>query len=252
MPAAAAKLSKHYQALSGPERFVAVIDAMARGDLDEDRRLDDACPRVLREVDDPAYRSRMSVSFAAAAIATASIRADLEVLRALATVKEIIGVFRRFAEEGAEDAFQAGWLARGAADREKAAAAEGGGTAAATDQADDDDESGDDLAPAAEEELGAARELAAVKLDIAVRVVDRREGDHRAVSLLSAWEGLGRFARDSCGVEPLALVKAWRLLDGDPAAEVRKMYPKAKAEEALAAQWHASLAGPWERHAAGL
>ena len=90
---------------------------------------------------------------------------------------------------------------------------------------------------------------AAAKLDIAVRVVDRREGDHRGESLLSAWEGFGRFARKCCGAEPLALVMAWRLLDGDPAAEVRKLYPKGKAVEAVAAGWHASLAGPWKKYA---
>jgi hypothetical protein len=32
MPALTAKLSKHYDALSGAERFVAAIEAMARGD----------------------------------------------------------------------------------------------------------------------------------------------------------------------------------------------------------------------------
>jgi hypothetical protein len=56
-------------------------------------------------------------------------------------------------------------------------------------------------------------------------------------------EGLGRFCDDCVGVDALTLVKAWRLLDADPIAEVRRLCPDAVVDEARAAGWHASLAG---------
>jgi hypothetical protein len=112
-------------------------------------------------------------------------------------------------------------------------------------------DSSDELSPAGRNELARVRDHAGVLLDILLRVVERRDGRHRAVSLLSAREGFGRFTRECCEVEPATLLKAWRLLPEDPVHEVRRLYPKAKVDEAQAANWHASLAGAWGRHAAG-
>jgi hypothetical protein len=84
------------------------------------------------------------------------------------------------------------------------------------------------------------------------RVVDRRDGRHRAVRLVSAWEGFGRFARAGCGVEPATLLRAWRLLPEDSVPEARRLYPNSKVDETQAANWHASLAGAWGRQTEGL
>ena len=54
-----AALGRHYHILDGRERFVAMLEAMARGDGAEERRLEDACPRGAYLQDDPAYRTRM-------------------------------------------------------------------------------------------------------------------------------------------------------------------------------------------------
>jgi hypothetical protein len=264
MATATAKLGKHYEALGGAERFVAVIEAMARGDEAEERRLDDACPRAAYTIDEPGYRDRMSVSFTASAIAAMSVVRDLDALRAVAAVREVVGLFRRFVAEGAEDAFYSGWYARGDADNEDANVAagepagegegeDGGGNASDRDAARDDAAIDDDdgLGPAARKELTRVRADAGVLLEILLKVVDRRDGRHRAVSLLSAWEGFGRFTREDCGVDPATLLRAWRLLPADPVPEVRRLYPNAKVDEAQAGNWHASLAGAWVRHTAG-
>jgi hypothetical protein len=260
MATATAKLSKHYESLSGAERFVAAIEAMARGDSAEEERLDASCPRRSYEIDEPAYRRRMSVSFTCAAMACMSLLRDLDALRTVAVVREVAGVFRGFAAEAAEEAFHEGWYARGRLGGEEADDAEAEGVNAGNADLDPTDAEGtgtdtdddDDLRPAATEAVVRVRRHASDVLDIAVRVVDRRQGRGRAVSLLSAWEGLGRFTRECCGVEPLTLLKAWRLMADDPMAEVRRLYPNAKVDEEQAANWHASLAGAWGRHAAGL
>jgi hypothetical protein len=74
-------------------------------------------------------------------------------------------------------------------------------------------------------------------------------GRHRIVTLPSAWEGLGRFSRGCCGVEPLVLTRAWRLINEDPAAVAHELDPGAEVDEALAAEWHRDPSGPWATHA---
>ena len=68
-------------------------------------------------------------------------------------------------------------------------------------------------------------------------------GVAHAADLLSQWEGFGRFCRELLEVEPLTLLRALRLEQDDPAAEVLASYPDAEADEATAAEW----AGKWTR-----
>ncbi|HEX8915889.1 MAG TPA: hypothetical protein VF796_26280 [Humisphaera sp.] len=213
-------IARHYDALDGPERFVACIEAMARGDHEEDKRLDDGCPRKVCEVDDPAYRSRMSVSFTASAIVCASINRDLDVLRVIATVRDVGHILREMGAGVAEDAFLAGWHSAG-----------GGGAGRAE----------------AEAEMERAQERGRLVIEIASKTVGRTVGKRRAASLLGTWQGYGRFARECCGVEPEVLARAWRLLDGDPTPEVLKMYPKAEPDAEAAEGWYASLGGSWRQ-----
>jgi hypothetical protein len=104
-------LARHYDLLDGRERFVAMTEAMARGDKAEEDRLDDACPRRACTVDDPAYRQRMRVAYTCAALACTAISRDLDVLRTLDAVGRVANIYRRTMEteepELAEDAFVA-------------------------------------------------------------------------------------------------------------------------------------------------
>ena len=43
------------------------------------------------------------------------------------------------------------------------------------------------------------------------------------------------------------LTRAWRLIHDDPAAAALKLDPDAAVEEALAAEWHRNLSGPWAK-----
>jgi hypothetical protein len=48
-------------------------------------------------------------------------------------------------------------------------------------------------------------------------------------------------------LEPLTLLKALKLAEKDPAAQVLESYPDAKADEAKAAEWEATWKGNWDR-----
>jgi hypothetical protein len=218
-------IAKHYDQLDGPERFVAMLEAMARGDEEEDKRLDDACPRGTYVIDEPSYRSRMHMSFTAASLVCASINRDLDVIRTLGVVQDVTNLYELVAMDGAEEAFYAGWRARGGSSRKANKA----------------------LDPEAERELEALCKQAVEQLNVSIRCVREVAGGKRAVSLLSAWEGLGRFSRECCQVEPLVLTKAWRLLAEDPVAEVMTLHPEAVVDEVQANGWYTSLSTTWRR-----
>ena len=141
-------------------------------------------------------------------------------------VKDVCGLFRERAGETIEQAFFCGWHAA----RDRAGV----------------DVHADDAEVAAE--LAELRKDGVWPLDSVVRVVTQTAGRRRAATLRSAWEGLGRFSRECCGVEPLVLTRAWRLVTDDPAAEALKLDHGASVEDELAAAWHANLSGPWARH----
>jgi hypothetical protein len=217
-------LSRHYDLLEGDERFVAVIEAMARGDREEEVRLDDACPRKAYQIDDPAYRKRMSISFTAVALACSTIQQDLAVLRTIASMQAVMDTLRGFAGEKAVDAFYAGWYAQ----------AEG--------------KESQELTPELQSDLNELRAAAAEPLELTLHAMKLMVGKKRAVSLLSTWEGLGRFSRECCGLEPLTLAKAWGRLETDPVAEAREVCPDAKVDEAEADGWYGSLTRAWRKH----
>ena len=49
---AADPMSRHYAALTAPERFALVVEAMARRDSAEADRLEDTCPRLTYRMED--------------------------------------------------------------------------------------------------------------------------------------------------------------------------------------------------------
>lgn len=55
-------LAKHYETLSGAERFGLLIDAMSRNDKVEEGRVNDSCPMTAFKIEDPSYRGRVRQS----------------------------------------------------------------------------------------------------------------------------------------------------------------------------------------------
>src|SRR4051794_29476252 len=76
---------RHYGTLSRAERFTLMIEAMARGDRVEERRLDDACPTVEYRGEDEHCRGRMRRLGVLALVTALDLRVPLAVLRLGAT-----------------------------------------------------------------------------------------------------------------------------------------------------------------------
>ena len=69
--------AKHYEVLSGPERFALMVEAMARRDDAEADRLEDSCPQRTYRTDEWAFRERMRVASKIAMMACLNMRAGL-------------------------------------------------------------------------------------------------------------------------------------------------------------------------------
>ena len=153
-------------------------------------------------------------------------------IRVLDVLKHMTGLYEHYVGDAAEDAFFEGW--HECANRHKVDGAI-------------DDAVHTDL----EQRLEGIRALAEKNAAIPITSVTHVVGEKRAQGVVSAWEGLGRFSRECCGVEPLVLTKAWRLLSTDPADEVRKLYPEVSVDEEAAEGWYKSMATPWDKRCGG-
>ena len=225
--------AKHYSLLSGSERFVAMMEAMARNDETEMGRLDDSCPRAEYTIDDPAYRERMAVSAHAASFVCASINRDLDMIRGVHIVRDIANLHEFEVEDGAIEAFRQGWKAR-----DKLVGGDGSA------EPDLDDE-------AIVEQLAKLMTKATENVNVGLTVAIRSVTKNRARHVVSTWDGFGRFTRECCHVEPLVLAKAWRFLEDDPEADVRELYPEVVIDQAKADRWYNDLVKPWRKRIDG-
>jgi hypothetical protein len=101
--------------------------------------------------------------------------------------------------------------------------------------------------PDLKEQLGQVQEIACDGLRTVAEWLQYAMGQAHAAEVLSQWEGFGRFCRKQLGVEPLAVMSAYRLGDSDPAAEVLAAYPDAKFDGAKAAEWEGNWVREWGR-----
>ncbi len=72
---------RHYEALTAPERFALLVEAMARRDGREADRLDDTCPRRVYRIDDPEFRDRVRRAHVITLMVALNMRAGLSQFR---------------------------------------------------------------------------------------------------------------------------------------------------------------------------
>ena len=228
-------LVKHYHTLTGHERCVLSLEAMARGDDVEDGRLEATCPKYLYSMEDWEFRSRMNYTFTAAALACAEVKRHLACVRLIQTFAAMQDVYRHWPADIAEEAFYAGLYHRDLPLGEVG------------DEWDEAEPAEPPADPELEQRVEELREEAGQGAVTIMKILFERVGANSAAELLSVWAALGRFSRECLGVEPLVLATAWRLLDDDPAAEIQAMYPDAKPDASLTNHWYSSMTNGWEK-----
>ena len=231
-------LSRNYAVLTAPERFTLMLEAMARGDEAEADRLEDTCPQLTYRTDDVEFRDRMKRSYTIAMMVTINLKWRLEQMRGAKLFRDLHGDFVWPPQLVATTAFLYGreygrWEC-GAI--ESIPLIDAGETAALMRER-----------PDLKEQVGEVQEIARESLKTVAEWLQYAMGEAHAAEVLSQWEGFGRFCRSHLGAEPLAVMRAYRMTIGDPAAEVLAVYPEAKVDEATAAHWEQNWAREWGR-----
>jgi hypothetical protein len=228
---------KHYDTLSPHERFVLMIEAMARKDEVECDRLEDSCPRLTYRAEDAEFRDRMRRVYHIAMTVALNMRAGLARVRMAEAFRETAPYFAAAVERFAKAAFLCG-RAHGRAGAGLTSAGPYDPPALAEELVSD---------PQLQQELAEIRDVAAEVVREVAGTLHHAVGEADTAELLSQWEGFTRFCRDALHVEPLVLLRALGLGHSDPAAEVRAAYPDAAVDEAEIARWSEQWTRGWER-----
>jgi hypothetical protein len=229
---------RHYGTLTAHERFALLVEAMARRDDREADRLGDSCPRLTYRVEDQAFRERMRLAHTIAGRVCLNMRAGLAQIRMAKVFCEQAGQFAGPSIRVAQAAFlygrEYGKWELGAID---------------TICLPDAPTLAEDVAahPDLGEQLKEAREVAEEAMGKVAETLLGAVGELHANDLLSQWEGFARFCRESLGVEPITMLRAFGLGQQDPAMEVRSVYPLSRTDDTTVAEWARRWAWSWER-----
>jgi hypothetical protein len=230
--------SKHYWALTAPERFALLVEAMARGDEADADRLEDSCPVLTYRGEDTAFRGRMVHAHLIAVRVCLNLRAGLAELRMADTFRRTC---RSFAAAGPVNVAQASFMAGRAY-----------GRAEVTGEAEPKPPREQLWAEiAADPELTAlldeARDLAEQGVERVADTLLYATTELHAADLLAQWQGFGRFCRDRLGLEPGVVFAAFGLEPRDVEAEVLSRCPDAVAGEKEVTEWAGRWTRPWDR-----
>jgi hypothetical protein len=229
--------ASNYKFLSGSERFALVIEAMARKDKVEIDRLEDTCPQAHYQMDHSAFRSRMSISFSAAALTALRIAPSMAIIRSMSFLSQWSDTFTFWPTRVAEMVFLYG---RAYGRWEAGAAEEIDTSTLEILKGKEPGEGNADLQVQLAEVREVARDGTARLVKYMVNTVEVL-----AIEALSCWEGFTRFCSETAGVEPMVLMRGWGLIHEDPAAEIARLYPAAKPDSDQAEAWRENLASCW-------
>lgn len=103
-------------------------------------------------------------------------------------------------------------------------------------------EAGMKMEPPGLEDAGLQQDLAEVAACAAegtqqiVEAVLYAAGEMHAVHVLTKWAAFNQFCRETIGTEPIEVMRAFRLLEEDPEAEIRVLYRHAERDGEAARQ----------------
>jgi hypothetical protein len=235
-------IARQYPALTPPERFALTIEAMARGDEADADRLEQTCPKLNYHMEDQEFRDRMRRVYLITLMVCLNMRQGLGQIRAAVAFAKVSDAFAHGPTLAVQGAFLFGrvyarWEANGGECEDIPARA---ALQAELERCPDLKTQMEELKGVAELAMGQVADTLTYSIGVAY-----------AADLLSQWEGFGRFCRQYLSVEPLTLLRALRLGEKDPAAEVLAVYADAKADEAKAEEWAANWRREWARRFGG-
>jgi hypothetical protein len=240
-------LGKLYDRLTPEERFALDVEAMARGDEEESRRLVDTCPRHNYTMTDLAFSGRWMTTLEMVLALCVELTQHMSRLTMLDAIREVLPyarvVYRNEGERAYLDGHEAGsryaWQRAGMS----------GDPPGWEPQEDDLEEAEEgDGDPAIEGELNALT-TRLEEVDIMPEILGRveRKTTREAWTL---WEAFAHFAEASLGVAPEKLIKVLLepALSGVQDLRERKERLGIESDEGLSAEYEAAFSGMWEIH----
>lgn len=239
-------LGKLYDRLTPEERFALDVEAMARGDTEESRRLVDACPRHDYRMTDVAFSGRWLTTMELGLALCVDLTQHMSRLSMLDGIREMLPYARVVYRNEGEKAYLDGHEAGSRYAWERAGMS---GDPPGWQPLDDDLESeAEDFDPAVEGELDALTTLLE-EIDIMPELLERleRKITRQAWTL---WEAFAGFAETSLEVAPEKLIKVLLepALSGIEDLKERKERLGVEFDKELLAEYGAVLSEGWERH----
>jgi hypothetical protein len=199
---------QHYNTLTPHERFVLLVEAMARKDEAEADRLEDTCPQFTFRGEDQAFRDRMQRLYMIASWVALSLEGPLAQIRLAKMLHEHAEAFSGPVSQLAQLAFLYGreygrWEA-GAIEVIEAPDLD-----ALEEVLENNSDLNDQLSEAAQAGKEAVAQILA-EINQSVAKAHRKR-------MAPKWREFGAFCRDTLGLEPQVVMKAFGVMDREPA-----------------------------------
>ena len=239
-------LGKLYDRLTPEERFKLDVEAMARGDTEESRRLVDTCPRLGYTMTDLAFSGRWQTTHGMVLALCVVLTQHMSRLNMLDAIREVVPYARVVYRNEGENAYMEGHEAGSRYVWERAGMS--GDPPGWGPLEDDLEEEVEECDPALEGDLDVLdRRLEEV--DIMPELLGRLE---RKITreAWTVWEAFSGFAQRWLEVEPEKLIKAQieDVLFGLEDLKARRERLGVKAEEEQLEEIRAAFLDTWERH----
>lgn len=240
-------LGKLYDRLTPEERFILDVEAMARGDEEESRRLVDACPRHNYRMTDLAFSGRWQTTMELVLATCVDLTQHMSRLSMLDGIREMLPYARVVYRNEGERAYLEGHEA-GSRHAWRRAGMEGHPPGWERLEDDDPEAEEEDCDPAVEGELDALT-TRLEEIDIMPELLTRIERQITRQGW-TLWEAFAGFAEASLGVAPEKLIKVFLepALSGIEDLKERKDRLGVEPDEGLAAEYEAAFSESWERH----
>jgi hypothetical protein len=232
-------LEKLYDRLTPHERFKLDVEAMARGDEEESRRLMETCSRKSYTMTDVAFTDRWRTSEGITLALCIDLTQHLSKLKMTKAFREVLLLTYNALENEAILSYLDGHEA-GAKRAWEGAGMEGDPPGWRDGEEEDED-------PALEEALDA---ISARIQRVTARFVELLEGDlecHFAEEAKTLWEAYSLFCRKELGVEPEQLASVWMRPALDELEEHEQMLESAEAEAGRVEEYRQAFLGAWEK-----
>jgi hypothetical protein len=240
-------LGQLYDRLTPEERFRLDVEAMARGDEEESRRLTDTCPRRTYTMNDVAFSGRWHGASELMLVTLLDLRQRMDKVQMIDAFREVVPYLDTFWHDDMHEAYFKGHISGS-----RHAWRMAGKSGEPPGWEEDEEAAEENAEPAIDTDLEKIDERGAHAFDFITNALDRLEREFTEEAF-AQWSAFVGFCADELEIEPMKLVKAIM----PPAAEyVQRLEERAnrlgiEADEESAQEYRTIIAEMWPKYVQG-